>query len=451
MAANRDLADFEDIADLEVTSTAPPAAGPSSSTATDGKEVMSRDPYVDIRASGFRDLVLRSEIERAIQDQGFEHPSEVQYTCIPQAMLGSDILCQAKSGMGKTAVYVIAILQQLEESVCKSGKCLCVVLVPTHELAYQALSDFTKFAKYMPFVKFGVFVGKIPLSENAEELRQRQPTVAIGCPGRMMDVIERRLLKVDSVRFFVVDECDRMLGAEDRYSAARMSGEVDRVYSALPKTKQVMMFSATIDEQLRPKLLAFMNKPQDLRIDPPKLILHGLKQYHLKILEEQKNRKLTDLLDQLRFGQVIIFVKSTERCEALTEMLRRMKFPVIGTHARLPEKERRQRFTDFREGRYVILVATDLMERGVDFERVDLVINFDMPKEYTTYHHRVGRAGRFGTKGVAISFVVAGDDETVLDQVQKHFEMKIELLPSTSEDKAFELYVRPEGTRAVVS
>jgi len=193
-----------------------------------------------------------------------------------------------------------------------------------------------------------------------------------------------------------------------------------------------MMYSATLSPEVKAICRKFMKNPFEIFIDnQTKLTLHGLKQYYVKLEENEKIRKLTDLLDSLMFNQVIIFVKSIPRCMMLDEVLRRDKFPSISIHRDLPQEERIKRYNDFKAFKYRIMVATDIFGRGIDIEKINVVFNYDMPKESDSYLHRVGRAGRFGTKGLAITFCSGTEDLEVLDEIQKRFEVKIEELPTT--------------------
>jgi len=223
---------------------------------------------------------------------------------------------------------------------------------------------------------------------------------------------------------FVVDECDKVLDQLD------MRKDVQKVFKMTPHKKQVLMFSATMGEETRQVCKKFMHNPVEAYInDGSKLTLHGLQQYFVQIKEEGKNRKLVDLLDALEFNQVVIFVKSASRTTMLNKLLHECNFPSVGIHSHLPQEERIAKYKNFKEFGSRIMVATNLFGRGVDFERVNVVINYDMPENSDTYLHRVGRAGRFGTKGLAISFVSTDEDAKVLNEVQKRFVVNVPPLP----------------------
>merc|ERR1712019_167631 len=378
--------------------------------------------YAAIHASGFKDFLLKPELMRAIVDCGFEHPSEVQHECIPQAILGTDILCQAKSGMGKTAVFVLACLQQLDASE-KAVKVM--VICHTRELAYQIKHEFDRFAKYFTGVNCGVVYGGVAITKDKEMLKTVQPQILIGTPGRLKGLLREKDLKLDNLTQFVLDECDKCVDNLD------MRQDIQQIFVETPKKKQVMMFSATMTPETRSLCKKFMQDPHEISVDEEsKLTLHGLLQYYVKLTEKEKNRKLNDLLDALEFNQVVIFVKSVQRAIALDKLLVECNFPSIAIHSGLSQVDRIARYKQFKEFQKRIMVSTDLFGRGIDIERVNIVINYDMPEESDAYLHRVGRAGRFGTKGLALTFVGTDEDADVMKKVQERFEVNIGEMPS---------------------
>lgn len=224
-----------------------------------------------------------------------------------------------------------------------------------------------------------------------------------------------------------------------------MRRDVQDIFRATPTQKQVMMFSATLSQEIRPICKKFMQNPLEIYVDDDtKLTLHGLQQYYVKLSEGEKNRKLNDLLDTLEFNQVIIFVKSTLRATELDKLLRECNFPSIAVHSGVSQEERYvssqalgakyktvltsssiKRYKEFKEFNKRICVATDVFGRGIDIERINLAINYDLPGDADSYLHRVGRAGRFGTKGLSISFVSSPEDQEVLKSIEKRFDVAL--------------------------
>jgi len=409
-----------------------------------------------IRASGFRDFLLKESIMRGIVECGFEHPSEVQHSCIPQAVLGTDILCQAKSGMGKTAVFVLSCLQLIGDKLSEKGVQV-LVLCHTRELAYQIQHEFMRLGKHVDKLKIAAVYGGTPFKKDEEMLRSECPHVLIGTPGRVLALTQKpqrgkgqsgkgengkemeAALSMSSLTHFIVDECDLVIDTLD------MRKDVQKIFIQTPKKKQVMMFSATTTEETRGICKKFMQNPHEIMVESEKkLTLDGLLQYNCVLEEKQKNKKLIGLLDSLEFNQVVVFVKNQTRALALDGLLREGMFPSMTLHE-IPKKfhykikegetpsakdSRIQRLQMFKDFQKRILVVTDLFGRGMDVERVNVVINYDMPEGSDMYLHRVGRAGRFGTKGLAVSFVSSDEDKEVMKKVQERFEVTIADMPA---------------------
>lgn len=352
----------------------------------------------------------------------------VQQVCIPQSILGTDVLCQAKSGLGKTAVFVLSTLQQLDPV---DGEISTVVVCHTRELAYQIRNEYARFSKYMPEVRTEVFYGGIPIKSDIEKLKNKEtcPHIVVATPGRLQALVEDKAIRLSNVKSFVIDECDKVLEAVD------MRRDVQNIFRSTPHQKQVMMFSATLATDIRPICKKFMQNPLEIYVDDDaKLTLHGLQQFFIKLPESEKNRKLLDLLDSLEFNQVIIFVRSTRRAEELNKLLCACNFPSIAVHSAMPQEERIERYKSFKEFNKRICVSTDVFGRGIDIERINLAINYDMPAEADQYLHRVGRAGRFGTKGLAISMVSTDEDAETLDKIQSRFDVKVSPFPEEGVD-----------------
>lgn len=370
------------------------------------------------------------------------------------------MLCQAKSGLGKTAVFVLTTLQQVEPV---PGECSVLVMCHTRELAYQIKNEYARFSKYMPDLKTGVFYGGTPMQKDLEILSNKDthPHIIVATPGRLNALVREKKLRLGNIKVFVLDECDKMLDQIGMYSLTQlcshtlmkisdMRRDVQDIFRATPTQKQVMMFSATLSQEIRPICKKFMQNPLEIYVDDEtKLTLHGLQQYYIRLGEGEKNRKLNDLLDTLEFNQVIIFVKSTLRATELDKLLRECNFPSIAVHSGVSQEERYvygfskirwrtslnfisiKRYKEFKEFNKRICVATDVFGRGIDIERINLAINYDLPGDPDSYLHRVGRAGRFGTKGLSISFVSSPEDEAVLKQIAQRFEVALPYVQRT--------------------
>jgi len=241
---DNELLDYEDPDETETDTS---ALAPT-------KEAKVKGNYVSIHSSGFRDFLLKPEVLRSIVDCGFEHPSEVQHECIPQAVLGMDILSQAKSGMGKTAVFVLATLQQIEPV---DGQVSVLVMCHTRELAFQISKEYERFSKFLPNVKVGVFFGGLAIAKDEQVLKSNCPHIVVGTPGRILALVKSKKLNLMNLKHFVLDECDKMLEQLD------MRRDVQEIFRATPHEKQVMMFSATLSKDIRPVCKKFM---QDVRL-----------------------------------------------------------------------------------------------------------------------------------------------------------------------------------------
>ncbi|XWS72660.1 hypothetical protein CRYUN_Cryun02cG0059400 [Craigia yunnanensis] len=274
-----------------------------------------------------------------------------------------DVLCQAKSGMGKTAVFVLSTLQQIEPS---PGQVIALVLCHTRELAYQICHEFERFSTYLPDIKVAVFYGGVNIRVHKDLLKNECPHIVVGTPGRILALARDKDLSLKNVRHFILDECDKMLESLD------MRRDVQEIFKMTPHDKQVMMFSATLSKEIRPVCKKFMQDPMEIYVDDEaKLTLHGLVQHYIKLSELEKNRKLNDLLDALDFNQVVIFVKSVNRAAELNKLLVECNFPSICIHSGMSQEERLTRYKGFKEGHKRILVATDLVGRGIDIEHTD--------------------------------------------------------------------------------
>jgi len=433
MSHEEDLIDYSD---EEIQPTEAPANGNGTTAAAKGGLTAGeaagdkKGSYVGIHSTGFRDFLLKDELVRAITDCGFEHPSEVQQITIPQAILGTDVLCQAKSGLGKTAVFVLATLQQMDEKP-EPGVATILVMCHTRELAYQIRNEYNRFAKFLPDVRVGVFYGGTPVQTDIDLLTNKEthPHIIVGTPGRIHALVRDKYLRLSSLKHFVLDECDKMLDQPD------MRNDVQSIFRVTPAHKQVMMFSATLAKEIRDTCKKFMQSPLEIFVDDEKkLTLHGLQQFYMKLDEREKNRKLNDLLDELDFNQVIIFVRSTQRCQELDNLLRECNFPSTAVHSGIKQEERIKRYKEFKDFKTRICVSTDIFGRGIDVERINVAINYDMPDKADSYLHRVGRAGRFGTKGLSISFISSPEDEEVLKSIEERFALPVPEFPENGVD-----------------
>lgn len=375
--------------------------------------------------------LLNPELLQAIKRCGLIHPSAIQKQCLPIACIGEDLICQAKSGTGKTLVYVLSTLQQ----VCpKDGKVSALIMCTTRELAMQIGKEFKELLNFIPNLEVGVFFGGVPVENDKRILEENCPHIVIGTPGRIQDLLSSESLPLQNLKHFILDECDKMLENLD------MRQDVQQVYVKTPRNKQVMMFSATFNDKIKAVCRKFMKNPKEICIeDDSKLALGNLQQFFISLEEPQKNRKLIELLDFVKpwldQNRVFIFVKSVARCDALASFLASKNYGANPIHGGMAQDERTAIYKQFESLPGRILVATKVFGRGMDIVDGNIVINYDMPEETDDYLHRVGRqgrAGRFETQAVAFTFITTGPDEFSLKQVQDRFKLKI--LPFTGDE-----------------
>ncbi|KAL0223470.1 hypothetical protein P9112_002860 [Eukaryota sp. TZLM1-RC] len=403
-----DPAILEDLIDYE-------EAAPTVETAAEHTEERTA---TGIHSMGFKDFLLQPRLLKSLAAVGFEHPSEIQKEALPQVTLGHDVLGQAKSGMGKTAVFVLGILQQITQPEAETG-IIAVVIAHTRELAQQIHNEFDRFGKLFPIRCMAVF-GGIRADVTIQTLKQTKPQIIVATPGRLHQLVREKHVELDKVRHFVIDEADRVM------SDINMRTDVQEIFMKTPRSKQTLMFSATMPPEMLEVCKNYMQNPIVIRVDEDrKLTLHGLLQYYAKVEDKQKSEKLMELMDELEFNQVVIFVQGPGRANRLAGLLREHNFPTLKLHGGMHQNERTRIYEEFRSFKGRILVATDLVGRGIDIEKVNVVINFDMPPNSDTYLHRVGRAGRFQSKGLAVSFVTSEDDGRLLDEIQSRFEVKL--------------------------
>jgi len=324
--------------------------------------------------------------------------------------------------MGKTAIFIFTIINRILKQEIK-GELSCLVLCHTRELAYQISKEFARFSKDLN-IKTCLLIGGDNEKTQIDDLKNK-PVVVIGTPGRILSLSKKNHLNLNNIQVFVIDECDKMLNALD------MRADVQKIFKKTPCNKQVMMFTATLPDDTKTVCKKFMRKPVEIIVkEENKEHLEKLQQFYVKLKEDEKNKKLFDVLDSVQFNQVIIFVNSIPRCETLSDILTKNEFPSIAIHADLPQEERIRKFNSFKEFKSRIMVATELYGRGVDFLKVNTVINYDMSIDAEAYVHRVGRAGRFGTKGITITFLASDEDQKVFDELLKKYpNIRADVLP----------------------
>ncbi|KIJ61858.1 hypothetical protein HYDPIDRAFT_137104 [Hydnomerulius pinastri MD-312] len=381
------------------------------------------------KGTEFEDMFLRRELLMGIFEAGFEKPSPIQEEAIPIALTKRDILARAKNGTGKTAAFVIPSLQQIDVT---KNKIQALLLVPTRELALQTSQVCKILGKHMG-IQVMVTTGGTTLKDDIMRLSE-VVHVLVGTPGRILDLAGKNVADLSECPVFVMDEADKLLSPE-------FTPVMEQLLSFLPAERQVMLFSATFPLIVKDFKDKHMNTPYEINL-MEELTLRGVTQYYAYVEERQKVHCLNTLFSKLQINQSIIFCNSTNRVELLAKKVTELGYSCFYSHAKMLQSHRNRVFHDFRNGVCRNLVCSDLLTRGIDIQAVNVVINFDFPKNSETYLHRIGRSGRFGHLGLAINLVTY-EDRFNLYRIEQELGTEIQPIPQTI-DKG--LYVAPSAT-----
>lgn len=329
----------------------------------------------------------------------------------------SDVIGQAQSGTGKTATFSISILQRIDETLAQTQ---AIVLAPTRELAVQIQKVITSLSEYMK-IKVHACVGGTNVNDDIQALNDGAQIV-VGTPGRITHMIEQEYLDASNLKLLVIDEADEML-------SQGFKDQLYRIFQFLPSNMQICLFSATMPQEVFEVTQKFMRNPIKILVKKESLTLDGIKQFYVYLeKEEYKLDVLCDLYKTLTITQSVIFCNSRKKVDWLANEMNKRDFTVSKIHGDIPHAERETTMRQFRTGSSRVLIATDLMARGIDVHHVSLVINYDLPKIVQSYLHRIGRSGRYGRKGVSINFVT--EEEAYLQQeIEKYYETQITEMP----------------------
>jgi len=366
----------------------------------------------------FDNMNLAEDLLRGIYAYGFEKPSAIQQRAILPLCKGLDIIAQAQSGTGKTATFTIGILHSLDFSLLE---CQALVLAPTRELAQQIQKVVLALGDYLN-VRCHACIGGTRVRDDITKL-QSGLHIVVGTPGRVYDMLKRRVLLPEHIKMFILDEADEML-------SRGFKDQIYDIFQVLHSRLQVGLFSATMPPEALEITQRFMDNPVRILVKRDELTLEGIKQFYIAVeREEWKLDTLCDLYDTLNITQAVIFCNTRRKVDWLTDKMRGREFTVSSTHGDIGQKERDVILNEFRTGSSRVLITTDLLARGIDVQQVSLVINYDLPRNLENYIHRIGRSGRFGRKGVAINFVTAEDTRT-LRELETFYNTTIDEMPA---------------------
>lgn len=392
---------------------------PPKDTRKKTEDVLSR------RNVNFEDYCLRRELLMGIFEKGFEKPSPIQEEAIPVALTGKDILARAKNGTGKTASFVIPVLEKVRTEV---SAIQALLMVPTRELALQTAQVTKELGKHISGLEVMVTTGGTTLRDDIMRL-MNTVHVLVATPGRVVDLAGKGTAKLDKCSIIVLDEADKLLSPE-------FTQLMEDIYKFLPANRQSLLFSATFPVTVKDFADKFMRNPFEINL-MEELTLKGVTQYYAFVEERQKIHCLNTLFNKLQINQSIIFCNSVNRVELLAKKITQLGYSCYYIHARMQQQHRNRVFHDFRQGNCRNLVCSDLITRGIDIQAVNVVINFDFPKNSETYLHRIGRSGRFGHLGLAINFVTY-DDRYNVYRIEQELDTEIKAIPSDIDP---ELYV----------
>ncbi len=356
----------------------------------------------------FEDMDLSAEILRAIREMGFDEPSTVQKKTIPLMMQGADINAMAPTGTGKTCAFGIPMLEYVQ---LRDERVQEIVLAPTRELAVQIGEELTRLAKFIKGVRITVVYGGQPFAKQISALKKK-PQIVIATPGRLLDHMQRGNIRLDAVHTMVLDEADEML-------SMGFVKEVTKIIEATPPDRQLVLFSATTNQDVLTIAWKYQHDPVEITVEATKKDRPQITQYVIATDQNAKIGNLIDLLDADVYQRVMIFCNTKFMTDRLTSRLQKDGYDVRCLHGDIPQSKRNAVMSDFKRGRFPILISTDVAARGIDVDDVEAVINFDRPNENEYYLHRIGRTGRAHKHGVSFSLVTF-QESVRMDEILKY-------------------------------
>jgi ATP-dependent RNA helicase DeaD len=361
----------------------------------------------------FSELNLSNEIIKAIADLGFEEATPIQSLAIPKMMAGIDIIGQAQTGTGKTAAFGIPILEKID---AKNKNVQAIILCPTRELAIQVAEELKLFSKYKRGINIVPVYGGQPIQRQIAALL-KGAQIIIGTPGRVIDHLERKTLKLDTTSTVVLDEADEMLDMGFR-------DDIELILKGMSEEKQTVFFSATMPKEFLFLTKKYQRHPETIKIVSEKLTVPLIEQYYFDLREHQKLEALTRCLDMYDPKLSIVFCNTKKKVDEVASSLQARGYAADALHGDMNQAQRDRVMAKFRTGSIELLIATDVAARGIDVDNIDMVFNYDVPKDDEDYVHRIGRTGRAGKTGKAYSFV-SGKDIYKLRDIQRYTRVNI--------------------------
>lgn len=364
----------------------------------------------------FENLNLATPLLQAIRDQGYETPTPIQQKAIPLVLNGNDLLASAQTGTGKTGAFTLPLLQQLMNKPRASGNhSLALILTPTRELADQVHHNVVQYSHYLK-LRSTVIYGGVKINPQMMKLRAGVEVI-VATPGRLLDLYKQNAIRFEQIQTLVLDEADRMLDMGFIH-------DIKRIVSLLPRDRQTLLFSATFSEDVRKLAKQFLRNPVEISVTPTNAAAPSVSQIVHLVDKSSKTALLCHLIKKEEWTQALVFSRTKHGANKLTQKLIAANISALAIHGNKSQPQRIKALNDFKTGKVKILVATDIAARGIDIEQMPLVINFDLPQAPHDYVHRIGRTGRAGHEGLAISFVCA-DEIKQLREIEKIINLPI--------------------------
>lgn len=353
----------------------------------------------------FSDLGLCPETISALTRQGYTEPTPIQKQAIPPILSGKDVMATAQTGTGKTAGFTLPILDVLKSNErAKANTARVLILTPTRELAAQVGENVANLSSGLP-LNYAVAFGGVKINPQMMKLR-KGVDILVATPGRLLDLYKQNAVRFPKLEILVLDEADRMLDMGFIH-------DIKKIIKLLPAKRQTLMFSATFSDDIRTLAKDLLNKPVEISVAPPNVTAEPIEQTMYAVQKSEKLRMLLRLLHSLNEPQVLVFSRTKQGANRLVKQLDKAGFSAAAIHSAKSQGARTRALTDFKSGKVQVLVATDIASRGIDIEKLPYVVNYDLPHVAEDYIHRIGRTGRAGQTGHAISLVTDEDAEAL--------------------------------------
>lgn len=368
----------------------------------------------------FEDYRISPDIKKNLAELGFRRPTDIQYKAIPPILKGDDVLAIAQTGTGKTAAFAIPVIDMIhqQKSSSRSESISCLVMVPTRELALQITEVFQTIAKHTR-VKTACVFGGVEQDSQISRL-QCGIDILVATPGRMFDLVSQGHIQLDKIQILILDEADHML-------ALGFIKDIRQLVHKLPRNRQTLFFSATINPEIKELAYSLVNKPVRIEISPKNPVAKNVEHSVAMIGMDDKRFFLERLIKEHPESKILVFVRTKVRAERVFKAMERVGIQTVTIHGDKEQKDRLDVMKTFRTGEVKVLIATDVSARGIDIPDVDYVVNYDLPDVAENYVHRVGRTGRGAKKGLAVSFC-SDEEKPVLDEIETFLGQKVSVL-----------------------